>query len=285
MILIKEEFIGGEKWRRAVELGAADAIVLWLAIKCYCAQHPDTEGFVPTEDLDRLPGAPRRARKALQALIDCGRMLPGGARGPGLVEPAEGGWRLHDYLDHSASPEEVALRRERARLRKQAYREHKRRELDAVRRLASEERQLGAPPLASHPLGDGGAGHVPWDTAGHSGDIRGDTEGDVPLDRLAGARPPEPAQAPAPTRASAQPSPPQPSPAKKSLRSLTNGIRDLEVCAEHRRFAAEHRIELEPILAELREDPRAAVLSADEMRARLGGLLMSAAGGQMGGAA
>ncbi len=81
MILIKEEFIGGPKFRRAVKLGGSDAIVMWLALKCYCSQHPDTEGFVPAEELDDLPGAPRRADKALQALIECGRMLPGGERG------------------------------------------------------------------------------------------------------------------------------------------------------------------------------------------------------------
>jgi hypothetical protein len=286
MILVKEEFVGGEKWRRAVKLGGSDAIVLWLAMKCYCSQHPDTEGFVPGEEIEALPGAPRGARrKALQALLECGRLLPGGGRGTGLVEPAEGGWKLHDYLDHSASPEELELRRAKAALRKQTYRESKRRELDAVRRLSAD---LGAPP----PLGAGDtAGHVPRDTRGHvphvEGDIAGDTGGTVSRDGPTGAGPHEGAHGPALTRAGAHPSPTQPSPTqpKKSLRSLASTIRDprvelgrpVEACAAHRQFAAEHGLDVEPILAELRAAPGTACLSADEIRAQVGALLLSAA--------
>lgn len=111
MICIKEEFVGGEKYRRAMKLGRADAIVLWLALKCYASEHPSSEGFVPDEDIDTLKGAPRGVRKALQALVDCGRLLPDGTRSSGLIDMAKGGWQLHDYLDHSATPEELELDR------------------------------------------------------------------------------------------------------------------------------------------------------------------------------
>lgn len=282
MILVKEEFVGGEKWRRAVKLGGSDSIVLWMAMKNYCSQHPDTEGFVPDEELDALPGAPRGARrKALQALIACGRLLPCGGRGAGLVELAEGGWLLHDYCEHSASPEEIELRRAKARLRKQTYREGKRRELDAVRRLTAE---LGA--------GDT-AGHVPSGAR----DTPRDTGETVTRDSLAGACPPGGAHEGAPTRASAHPSPAQPSPTqpKKSLRSLASTIRDprgglpppVEACAEHRQFAADYGLDVEPFLAELRDAASAESLSPDEIRTRLGALLMTAAEQRqaMGGAA
>jgi hypothetical protein len=273
MILIKEEFVGGEKWRRAVKLGGSDVIALWLAMKCYCSSHPDTEGFVPNEELDGLPGAPRGARrKALQALIECGRLLPCGGRGAGLVEVAQGGWQMHDYLDHSAAPEEIELRRQKARLRKQSYRESKRRELDAVRRLAGELAE-GTPGDMSH---------------GTSGDIPGDTSGDgsetVPRDDLAGASPSASASVPAPARAGAHSSPTHSSPThKKSLTrpSTIRGARarphPVEACAEHRLFAAENGLELEPVLAELRASPSTAGLSADEIRTRLASLLMTAA--------
>lgn len=267
MILIKEEFVGGEKWRRAVKLGGSDAIALWVAMKCYCSLHPDTEGFVPDEELDALPGAPRGARRrALQALIKCGRLLLAGERGTGLVEVAPGGWRLHDYLDHSAAPEEIELRREKARIKKQTYREHKRIELAAVRRFAGE--------LA--------AGDSP---GGHPGDNGGDNGGTVVGDVLAGAPPHESARAPAPTRASAHPSPALPNPTQKNLRSLASTIRDhragelgnpVEACASHRQFAAEHDLDLEPFLAQLRGAPGTVALSKDEIRTHLAAMLEQA---------
>jgi hypothetical protein len=184
MIVIKEEFVGGEKWRRAVKLHA-DAIVMWLALKCYASQHPSSEGFIPDEDIRELPGAPKAARKALDALVDCGRLLPDGRRGPGLVDRAEGGWKLHDYLDHSATPEEMELRREKARLKKARQREEKRRELEYVRSQALDVSR------------DVSRGH------------QGDAAGHVPGDALADARPPAPAHTRG--RARSQPNPLKPS--------------------------------------------------------------------------
>ena len=123
MIVIKEEFVGGEKWNRAIRLGKAEAIQLWLALKAYCAAHPELEGFVAADSVGDLPGAPARTTKALTALVDCGRVARDGTRGAGLLDAVAGGWQLHDYLDHAASGPEVALRRERARNKKRAQRE------------------------------------------------------------------------------------------------------------------------------------------------------------------
>lgn len=315
MILIKEEMIGGEKWRRAIALGGSDAIVLWLALKCYCSQHPDTEGFVPGEVLDGLPGAPRKGKRALEALLGCGRLLPDGERGPGLVEGAQHGWKLHDYLDHAPAPEEIALRREKERLRKRSHREGKRAELAAVRRFAAEldgppQLEQGEPPLAEHPLGGEDtprdtAGHVPRDTRDTEWDNPRDTEGDNPRDTewdnpgvsLAGARPPEGARGSARVRgharAPAHPNPTLPNPTKKSLARPSSTIRDpvlrrgrLEPGPAHQQFALAHGIELAPIVALVCSEADASCLSADEAQARLGELLEAAAArGAVGGAA
>jgi hypothetical protein len=117
MITIKEEFLAGVKAQRAIALGGGDAIVMWLALKGYAASHP-TDGFIPDEDVDRLPGAPKNARKMLKCLGECGAVQRDGTRGAGLVDKVEHGWQLHDYLDHATSSLDVEQRRERERLRK-----------------------------------------------------------------------------------------------------------------------------------------------------------------------
>lgn len=121
MITIKEEFVGCTKWLRAVELGGSDAIVMWLVLKGYAASNP-TDGFIPDEDIERLPGKPRSWRKALKALVDCGRMQPDGSRSAGLLDAVQHGWQLHDYLDHAPSSAEVEERRRKERERKRVQR-------------------------------------------------------------------------------------------------------------------------------------------------------------------
>ncbi len=282
MLVIKEEFVGGEKYRRAVKLGRGDAILMWLAMKRYASEHPTSEGFVPDEDVDELPGAPRAPRKSLQVLVECGRLLPDGRRGPGLVEPAEGGWQLHDYLDHSAAPEDIELRRERARLKKQRPREEKRRELEQIRLV-----------MAASPVdGDMSPGQQ-GDRGGH---VHRDSSGDVPGTVLAGARPPAHARTRDPNPA--QPSPTQP----KNLPSLTSEIRDprardadpgtrgyerVEPQSEHKQFAAEHRLDLDRIVQRFNTDPRTKTLSTIHAWAALSRLLEDEAAQQerLGGAA
>jgi len=96
MIEIKEEFATCDKAKRALRKGGGDAICLWLAMKAYAATNL-TDGFVAEEEMDRLPLAPKNVRKALQALVECGRILDStGARGAGLVDAVPHGWQLHD---------------------------------------------------------------------------------------------------------------------------------------------------------------------------------------------
>lgn len=121
MITIKEEFVGGPKWKRAIKLGGADAIQLWLALKAHCAEEL-TDGFVSGEDLEELRGAPKRLTKAMDALINCGRLNVDKTRTAGLVERVEGGYMLHDYLDHAESRARILEKRQMATERKRRSR-------------------------------------------------------------------------------------------------------------------------------------------------------------------
>lgn len=121
MITIKEEFIGSPKWLRAIEIGGSDAVVMWLVLKAYAAANP-TDGFIPADDIERLPGKPKNWRKALTALVECGRRNRDGTRSAGLVDPEEHGVQLHDYLDHAPSSAEVEERRRKERERKRLQR-------------------------------------------------------------------------------------------------------------------------------------------------------------------
>lgn len=102
VIQIKEEFVGCKKWHRAIELGGAEAIQMWLAMKRYAAEHL-TDGFVADSDIDTLPGAPRRPRRKLKALVDCGVTNRDGSRGPGLLSATESGWQLLDEAPRAAA--------------------------------------------------------------------------------------------------------------------------------------------------------------------------------------
>ncbi len=120
MIEIKEEFVGGDKYARAMLLGGSDAIVMWLALKAHAARHL-TDGFVSEEDFQTLTGAPKGKQRALEALIGCGRLGADGTRGAGLVERVEHGYQLHDYLHHAESRERILAKREAARERKENW--------------------------------------------------------------------------------------------------------------------------------------------------------------------
>ncbi len=162
MITIKEEFVGGAKWTRAVKLGGADAIQLWLALKAYAAAHL-TDGFIPDEELDTLPGAPAKPRKVLPALVDCGALERDGTRGAGLVDHAEHGWQLHDYEDHANSSTEEELRKEKARERKRRWRAEQERLLAEMREGRSKRDTERDSPAGHDGTTDG---TVPRDTTG-----------------------------------------------------------------------------------------------------------------------
>ncbi len=124
MINIKEEFVGCEKWERAIADGGPAAIQLWLAIKGYAARHP-MDGFIGFEALKTLKGRPvqpRQMKRALDALVNCGEPQEDGSKGAGLLDVEDHGYRLHDYLDHNASREEEEERRESAKVAKRLQR-------------------------------------------------------------------------------------------------------------------------------------------------------------------
>lgn len=161
MITVKEEFLTDAKTQRAIKVGGYEVLALWLAMKRYCAERL-TDGFIPDEDIDALPGAPRKVRKALAALVNCGQLERDGSRKAGLVDEVPGGWQLHDYLDHACSREEIELKRERARIKKQAQRDKLRRELETLRaetggvsgvvpRGQPQGQDRGTPPEVSRP--------------------------------------------------------------------------------------------------------------------------------------
>lgn len=193
MITVKEEFVGCTKITRAIVAAGWEALGMWMALKRYAAENPDTDGFIPDEEIDRLPGSPPKPRKILQALLDCGKVGRGGVRGAGLVDAVDHGWELHDYEDHALTVE-VELKREKARERKRKWRAEKEEELDALRtgQASNEERD-------SHAGQD-------WTETGHAaGQMEGQSRETSPAGGGALAR----------VRVPARPSPAQPSPASR----------------------------------------------------------------------
>jgi hypothetical protein len=124
MYTVKEEFLNHPKTRRAIKAAGWDAVGLWMAMKAYCAIER-TDGFVPDDEIEMLHPDLKGARKLLKALVVCGKKRPGEPDGPGLVEQVEGGWQLHDYLDHARSADEEEDRRRKERERKAAWRRNR----------------------------------------------------------------------------------------------------------------------------------------------------------------
>lgn len=117
---IDDQFLGHHKVKRALRSGA-EALQMWLAMRTYVAIN-NTGGFIPDEDLDDLNGKPGTPRKWVAVLVNCGKPLPNGGRGAGLVDEVPGGWELHDYSDHGLSPEEIEHKRKLSRDRQRRWR-------------------------------------------------------------------------------------------------------------------------------------------------------------------
>lgn len=136
MITIKEELLTHEKLVRAVAVAGYEALGVWLAIKGYCATKL-TDGFIPERDLLALklprPLAAKALQKTIRALVECGDIDRDGNRGAGLLDLANNGYQMHDYLDHSNAREQVELSREKQRLKKQQQRDRARQELETIR--------------------------------------------------------------------------------------------------------------------------------------------------------
>lgn len=103
---MKVEIDDGVYYHRKVVGAGRDARDLWLAAIFYCARNL-TDGYVPAGVLHSIdPGVSMSRRKAIslaEKLVDVG-----------LFERAEGGYLVHDYLDHQPSKAEIEERREQA---------------------------------------------------------------------------------------------------------------------------------------------------------------------------
>lgn len=97
---------------------------MWVALRTYVAVNT-TDGDIPDEDIDDLPGAPKNPRRWLMALVECGKPDGAGGREPGLVDPIDGGWKLHNYSRHGLSAAEVERRKDAARERKRKWQKNK----------------------------------------------------------------------------------------------------------------------------------------------------------------
>ncbi len=93
------------KFIRAVKLGGSEAVHLWLGMRAYCGKLL-TDGFIPEDMVDEVRGPrdPKKRAAALEAL-----------RSARLVDPAEGGYQMHNYLKWSKSRDDVLAARKQAR--------------------------------------------------------------------------------------------------------------------------------------------------------------------------
>jgi len=118
-----DQFLGHHKTKRAMRVGL-EALLMWFALRTYVSINL-TDGFIPDEDIDDLPHAPKSPRRWLQVLVECGKPLPDGSRGPGLVDQVVNGWMLHDYEHHGELKNVIDARRASNRDRQKNLRERK----------------------------------------------------------------------------------------------------------------------------------------------------------------
>lgn len=91
---------------------AAGPLAAWLhtCALCYC-NRLHTDGFIPSGQIRKLADVEQPAA-LVQRLVEAN-----------LWEPCQGGYRVHDYLDHNLSADEIAQRREEiSRVRAEAGR-------------------------------------------------------------------------------------------------------------------------------------------------------------------
>lgn len=94
---------GSITWH-AKALAAGDAALgVWVRLLGHCAQHL-TDGRIPTAIAVAVGASSPGAIEALARV--------------GLLEPVEGGYQMHDYLDHNASKADIEAARDAARERK-----------------------------------------------------------------------------------------------------------------------------------------------------------------------
>lgn len=151
-----DKFLGHHKVIRALRAGA-EALLMWVALRSYVA-HNETDGDVPDEDIDDLPGAPKNPRKWLKVLVECGKPTTGG-RGAGLVEQTSTGWRFHNYEKRGLTRQQIETAREKAKARKEQWKERQggtqpERRSERVPNTDGTSPRVGAPAgaLPSHPI-------------------------------------------------------------------------------------------------------------------------------------
>lgn len=88
--------------RKFLKAGPA-ASWLWLCGMGYC-QDGLTDGFIPFEAIDYLGVKPNTARKLKTVLVSVG-----------LWDVVDGGWRVHDYLQHNRSAQDIRTTKDRRR--------------------------------------------------------------------------------------------------------------------------------------------------------------------------
>lgn len=88
-----------------------DGLGLFIAAICYCGRYA-TDGFVPDAQIGRLTTLDSRAEaKAMQKLVDVK-----------LAHKVDGGYQIHDYLDHQMAKEKIEESREKTRRRVAKFR-------------------------------------------------------------------------------------------------------------------------------------------------------------------
>jgi hypothetical protein len=110
---LDDRILDHPKFIRAVNLGGSEAVHLWLGLRAYCGQLL-TDGLIPSDMIGEVrgPKEPRRRAAALAAL-----------KAAGLVDPDPEGVRMHDYLQWSASRDDITSRRKSARERQTRHRD------------------------------------------------------------------------------------------------------------------------------------------------------------------
>lgn len=83
-----------------------EAAWLFVCSICYANEHL-TDGHIPVGALPLLPSGLKRPQRSANRLVDAG-----------LWEVTDVGWRIHDYLDHQRSSEQILIGRQADRERK-----------------------------------------------------------------------------------------------------------------------------------------------------------------------
>lgn len=108
-IELDDGILENRKFVRALRLGGSEALHMWLGFRAYCSKHL-TDGRIELDLVNEVKGPTGKKRDAaIKILFEVG-----------LLEhkDSSGDIWMHDYLEWSASREEVLKRRESARERK-----------------------------------------------------------------------------------------------------------------------------------------------------------------------